>query len=189
MSGVAFEPRTAISILLDEAAPEVAAARYELDPAARPRIALHVTLLFPFVPRREASRELVAELRDFFGERPRPKFELARVEAFPEVVSYAAPEPADGLATLIRQLTARYPETPPYGGAFADSAAFNKRMKSLWIGVGTAEPDMFRTSIGGAVDALKSAGVRVVYFESSGTSHEWQTWRRSLNDLAPRLFR
>jgi hypothetical protein len=26
-------------------------------------------------------------------------------------------------------------------------------------------------------------------FESSGTAHEWQTWRRSLNDFAPRLFR
>ena len=26
-------------------------------------------------------------------------------------------------------------------------------------------------------------------FESPGTSHEWLTWRRSLNDVAPRLFR
>lgn len=76
-----------------------------------------------------------------------------------------------------------------YEGIFSDPVAFNKRARLLWIGVGSAEPEMFRTSIGGAVDALKSAGVRVVYFESSGTAHEWQTWRRSLNDLAPRLFR
>jgi enterochelin esterase-like enzyme/beta-glucanase (GH16 family) len=76
-----------------------------------------------------------------------------------------------------------------YEGAFSDPAAFNTRVKLFWIGVGTAEPEMFRTSIGGAVAALKSAGVRVEYFESQGTSHEWQTWRRSLNDLAPRLFR
>jgi len=28
-----------------------------------------------------------------------------------------------------------------------------------------------------------------VYFESNGTAHEWQTWRRDLNDFVPRLFR
>jgi enterochelin esterase family protein len=76
-----------------------------------------------------------------------------------------------------------------YDGMFSDPAAFNKRVRLLWIGVGGAEPEMFRTSIGGAVEALKSAGVKLVYFESDGTAHEWQTWRRSLNDLAPRLFR
>jgi S-formylglutathione hydrolase FrmB len=37
--------------------------------------------------------------------------------------------------------------------------------------------------------ALQAAGVRLRYFESSGTAHEWQTWRRDLNDLLPRLFR
>jgi enterochelin esterase-like enzyme len=76
-----------------------------------------------------------------------------------------------------------------YGGMFSDAAAFNKRVRLLWIGVGGAEPEMFRTSIGGAVASLKAAGVQLVYFESDGTAHEWQTWRRSLNDLAPRLFR
>jgi hypothetical protein len=36
---------------------------------------------------------------------------------------------------------------------------------------------------------LDKAGVKHVYFESPGTAHEWLTWRRDLNDLAPRLFR
>jgi enterochelin esterase-like enzyme len=76
-----------------------------------------------------------------------------------------------------------------YEGLFADAAAFNRRVKLLWIGVGSAEPEMFRTSIAGATKTLESAGIRVVTFQSSGTAHEWQTWRRSLNDLAPRLFR
>ena len=35
-----FDPRTAITILLDRAAPEVAGARYELDSRARGRIEL-----------------------------------------------------------------------------------------------------------------------------------------------------
>ena len=27
------------------------------------------------------------------------------------------------------------------------------------------------------------------YYDSPGTDHEWHTWRRDLNDFAPRLFR
>jgi enterochelin esterase-like enzyme len=76
-----------------------------------------------------------------------------------------------------------------YGGAFADPVEFNKRVKLLWLGVGTAEEDDFRAGIRGAAEALRKAGVRLEYFESSGTAHEWQTWRRDLNDFAPRLFR
>ena len=76
-----------------------------------------------------------------------------------------------------------------YEGAFANPSAFNRRVKLLWLGVGTAEPERFRAGIGAAARALHAAGVRSVYFESNGTAHEWQTWRRDLNDLAPRLFR
>lgn len=76
-----------------------------------------------------------------------------------------------------------------YDGAFADPGAFNKQVKLLWLGVGTGEPSFFRDGIKGANDALRAAGVKVTYVESAGTSHEWQTWRRALNDFAPRLFR
>src|SRR6202042_3591857 len=64
-----------------------------------------------------------------------------------------------------------------YGGAFADPSTFNQRVKLLWLGVCSAESDQFRSGIGGAVEALRKAGVRLEYFESSGTAHEWQTWR------------
>jgi len=76
-----------------------------------------------------------------------------------------------------------------YDGAFSDPAKFNQRVRLLWIGVGTAEEPRMRASVGGAVDALRKSGVHLVYFESPGTAHEWQTWRRDLHDLAPRLFR
>src|SRR3984957_9935108 len=76
-----------------------------------------------------------------------------------------------------------------YEGAFANPAEFNRRVKLLWLGVGTAEPELFRAGIGSAAKALKAAGVQLTYFESQGSAHEWQTWRRDLNDLAPRLFR
>ncbi len=74
-----------------------------------------------------------------------------------------------------------------FDGAFADPPAFNKRVRLFWLGVGTEE-SQFRTGIKGAADALREAGVNLTYFESQGTAHEWQTWRRDLNDFAPRLF-
>ena len=76
-----------------------------------------------------------------------------------------------------------------YGGVFADASAFNHRVRLLWMGVGTEEPAAIRTGIIGAVKALRAHGVHLVYFSSPGTAHEWQTWRRDLSDLAPRLFR
>jgi enterochelin esterase-like enzyme len=75
-----------------------------------------------------------------------------------------------------------------YEGAFSNPAAFNRQVKLLWLGVGTAEPELFRGGIGEAAGALKKAGVQVVYFESAGTAHEWQTWRRDLNAFAALLF-
>ncbi len=75
------------------------------------------------------------------------------------------------------------------GGVFADGAAFNAKVKLLWVGMGTEEPNPFPGAIGAFRKMLDDAGVKYVYFESPGTSHEWLTWRRDLNDLAPRLFR
>ncbi|MFB3776679.1 MAG: alpha/beta hydrolase [Bryobacteraceae bacterium] len=72
-----------------------------------------------------------------------------------------------------------------YGGVFADPAAFNKRVKLLYMSNGTEEGSGARTSH----EAFKKAGINSVYFESQGTAHEWLTWRRSLHDLAPRLFK
>ena len=38
------------------------------------------------------------------------------------------------------------------------------------------------------VEALKSAGINAHYYVSPKTGHEWQSWRRSLRELAPLLF-
>jgi enterochelin esterase family protein len=76
-----------------------------------------------------------------------------------------------------------------FNGAFADPAAFAKKVHVLYLGVGTAEPERFQTRLRGLHDALTQAGVQHVWWESPGTDHEWQTWRRNLKDFAPRLFR
>ena len=39
-------------------------------------------------------------------------------------------------------------------------------------------------------EALKSNGLNnIVYYESPGSAHEWLTWRRSLREFAPLLFK
>jgi len=75
-----------------------------------------------------------------------------------------------------------------YNGALADPGAFARRVHLLWIGVGTEEPAQMKTGIEKLNTALEGAKIQHVFYESPGTSHEWQTWRRDLNDFAPRLF-
>ena len=71
------------------------------------------------------------------------------------------------------------------GGAFGDAPTFNKKVKVLFLGIGSVEGPGTKTFS----DSLSQAGIHNVYFESPGTAHEWLTWRRCLNDFAPRLFR
>jgi enterochelin esterase family protein len=95
---------------------------------------------------------------------------------------------ADPAAQVMTSMLGPFDTRTAYDGAFADPAKLNAHLKLLWIGVGTAEPDLFHQSIGGAVETLRQSGIRLTSFESQGTAHEWQTWRRDLEDLAPRLF-
>jgi enterochelin esterase family protein len=92
---------------------------------------------------------------------------------------------AAGALTLGRDLD---PKTD-YQGVLADPAAFARRVKLLWLGVGTVEPERMREGIRRLHASLTAAGIAHVYVESPGTDHEWQTWRRNLHDFAPRLFR
>ena len=74
-----------------------------------------------------------------------------------------------------------------YNGTFADPAAFNKKIRLLWLGAGTGE-QRIHDSIVALHDTLDKTGIRNVFYVSQGTSHEWQTWRRHLHQFAPLLF-
>jgi enterochelin esterase family protein len=77
--------------------------------------------------------------------------------------------------------------TTSYDGVFRDAAVFNKKVKLLWFGAGTAEERIHASAVA-VHEALDRAGIRNVFYSSPGTDHEWQTWRRSLHEFAPRLF-
>jgi len=83
----------------------------------------------------------------------------------------------------------KYDLKTDFNGAFADPAAFKKKVHLLYFGVGTAEAERFTTRIRALHAAMTEAGVEHVYWESPGTDHEWQTWRRNLKDFASRIFR
>lgn len=76
-----------------------------------------------------------------------------------------------------------------HGGVMADAKAFNDKVRVLFLSIGTTEGERFYNSVKGYRDALESAGIRTVYYESPGTAHEWHTWRRSLREFAPLLFK
>ncbi|MBS1804427.1 MAG: esterase [Acidobacteria bacterium] len=75
-----------------------------------------------------------------------------------------------------------------YHGAMADPDAFAKRVHLLWVGVGTNEPERMKSGLEKLHTSLDEGKIQHVFYESPGTDHEWQTWRRDLKDFAPRLF-
>jgi enterochelin esterase-like enzyme len=72
-----------------------------------------------------------------------------------------------------------------YNGIFTRPDEFNKQIHYLFLGCGSEE------NIGTPklAEMLKQAGIKVDYYVSPGTHHEWLTWRRCLNQFIPHLFK
>lgn len=76
-----------------------------------------------------------------------------------------------------------------YNGVWSDVNAFNQKVKVMYLNIGTDEPERMYQSVHNFHKELKKAGIKHIYSESKGTSHEWLTWRRGLNEFAPLLFK
>ena len=75
-----------------------------------------------------------------------------------------------------------------YNGVFTNPEAFNKQIHYFLMCSGTEGIDkMFGTKK--MVDDLNAMGINAHYSESTGTAHEWLTWRRGLNEFIPHLFK
>jgi enterochelin esterase-like enzyme len=67
-----------------------------------------------------------------------------------------------------------------------DAPGFREKVKVLFVSCGSREnPDAARANH----KELAKIGVQSVVYVSPETAHEWQTWRRSLHEFAPLLFR
>jgi enterochelin esterase-like enzyme len=76
------------------------------------------------------------------------------------------------------------------GGSIApaditDAAGFKKTEKLVFVSYGGRENGAAGKT---NVEALKQAGINSAFYESPMTAHEWESWRRSLNQFAPLLF-
>ncbi len=73
------------------------------------------------------------------------------------------------------------------GGVYTPADITDKsKVKLVFLSCGSKErPDGVRK----AAEELKAAGFNAVSYVSEGTAHEFQTWRRSLYQLAPMLFK
>ena len=73
------------------------------------------------------------------------------------------------------------------GGTYSPEDIKDKsKVKLIFLSCGSKErPEAIKTSTA----ALKEAGFNAVSYISEGTAHEFQTWRRSLHELAPLLFK
>lgn len=73
------------------------------------------------------------------------------------------------------------------GGVYKPEEIKDKsKVKLIFVSCGSKErPDAVKTS----VQSLKEAGINAVSYISENTAHEFLTWRRSLHELAPLLFK
>jgi hypothetical protein len=110
---------SALVVLVPDAEPLVAGFRSRFDRSAARGMPAHVTVLYPFRHPDAISADLLGDLRSLFLGLRRFRFTLGGVCGFPDVV-YLAPEPLAPFDALTQGVAARFPETPPYGGALAD---------------------------------------------------------------------
>lgn len=91
-----------------------------------------------------------------------------------------------------RLITQRHPDTFGSYGVFSggtyspDQLADGRKVRYIFQSCGSKEnPDQIKQS----TEALRKAGFNVEGYVSEGTAHEFLTWRRSLYQMAQKLFR
>ncbi len=90
------------------------------------------------------------------------------------------------------------------GGTFSmddvnKTPGFKEKVKLAFVSFGSRELDPSRPMMGppgqprpdpkANAEALKAAGINSVFYVSPNTAHEFLSWRRSLHELAPLLFK
>ena len=101
-----------------------------------------------------------------------------------------------------RVITLAHPEIFSYVGIFSGGSistedletapGFKEKNKLVFVSYGSRELENPRAGFGGNpkenLDKLKDTGINTHFYVSPQTAHEWQSWRRSLNEFAPLLF-
>lgn len=109
---------SALVALIPEAEGVVGCFRKRHDPCAAAGLPAHVTILSPFNPPAELTSDTIAALRALFSTLPSFHTSFAETRRFANVL-YLAPAPGEPFRALTAAVVRRFPDAPPYGGAFA----------------------------------------------------------------------
>jgi 2'-5' RNA ligase len=112
---------SALVAVVPEAEAVVGRARERYDPAAAEGVPAHLTVLYPFLPAARIDAGVRAALREVFAGHAPFEVRFPRFGRFPDLL-WLAPEPDGPVRALTAAVAARWPEAPPYGGAFDDPA-------------------------------------------------------------------
>jgi hypothetical protein len=112
--------RTNLIVPVPAAEPAVGAYRERLDPTAAQGVPAHISVLVGFRELAAISPRDYEDLSSLFAAAPRTEFALTAVRRFAGDVLYLAPDPAEPFIRLTEALWRRWPDHPPYGGAFDD---------------------------------------------------------------------
>lgn len=107
----------ALVILVPEIEPLVAPFRLKYDPSAALGVPAHITINYPFSPEIDPDENLHRELHELFAKTDPFEFTLSHFARFTNVL-YLAPDPDAPIKNLIKLVTTRFPESPPYSGNF-----------------------------------------------------------------------
>ena len=110
---------SALVILVPEAEAVVGRLRQRYDPSAAVGLPAHITLNYPFLPGEPVKAVTIDQLEVLFSRFPPLRFSLIEARQFFDTV-YLAPHPDEPFMELIRAVVAQYPQSPPYGGLFAE---------------------------------------------------------------------
>ncbi len=110
---------SALVVLIPEADRLVETFRKRYQPSAAVAFPAHVTILYPFKSPDQLTSDLSSALRELFSKQASFMASFLEVLRFPDML-YLAPVPAGQFRQLTEIVLKHYPDTPPYGGAFAE---------------------------------------------------------------------
>ena len=112
------EGDSALVVVVPEAEPVVGHLRARHDWVASRGVPAHVTVLYPFIPRQRIDDEVRDALASLFNGMPAFAYRFESVGRLGRATIVLTPEPVGAFRRLTDSVHARWPEHPPYGGAF-----------------------------------------------------------------------
>jgi 2'-5' RNA ligase len=110
---------SALVVLIPEVECLVETFRMRYDPTAAIGVPAHVTILYPFISHDKLTTDITTTLRELFLKLPSFTTSFPEAQRFPDIL-YLAPVPSEPFRQLTEIIARNFPDTLPYGGAFAE---------------------------------------------------------------------